>query len=419
MRRLLLLVWISFGWIDGCGPAASPPSATPAPKATTRVTNPEVAWSEDGQFISWRSTDSEHVFVARSKDLVPLRTLKTFQPAFAGNWLALADENGVRIERPEDGSLVATTKGHDQPLLVTRSSLAEIEENRVRLISRATGAERSVAAKLCPPRTELRGLTPAAIAGDKIALDVECASIGADPCTGARGNCESRAESTALFDGMNGTFTELGASFWAQVDVVSFSPDGETIAIVGQAHTDTLFFFDARTGRVRRSLKPARANESLGYYGCGTWAYNSETFYLVASSGVYAFAARTGARTAFTAAGEGSKVRIPTPCTVRLVGDRLVVSAAPSVVIRLRVPNLDAADEHETKSSGGEMLLSPDGHWVAVRDDAHALVDAKTWQTIAPLPKTGSAVFDPTSTFLAVGRTVFQAESGQAIGTLQ
>ncbi|HVH47082.1 MAG TPA: hypothetical protein VM925_32285 [Labilithrix sp.] len=46
-------------------------------------------------------------------------------------------------------------------------------------------------------------------------------------------------------------------------------------------------------------------------------------------------------------------------------------------------------------------------------------MDAKTWQTIVPLPKTGSAVFDPTSTFLAVGRTVFQAELGQAIGTLE
>lgn len=403
-------------------PAKARPSAPP-PKpdaaGALAAVAPDVAWSEDGKWIVWRSS-ADHALVARTTDFVPVHTIdNSFRVGFAGNWLFVNDGTWTHFAKPEDGAAVTGVMESFAASIVTRSSVVVLDTSKPRTISRANAAEAALPiAKSCPATDDLSGITTAASARDLVAVDVQCQTRGAKPCTGARGNCESGASSAVIVDAARATTTKLAAGFWAGTDVVAFSPDAEKLLVASQSGVSAELL-DAKTGKPLRRLEvfpPKSAGQGIG---CAAWAPDSAALYIVTQTGVVGFSARSGQRVARAEHPRFDGFNLS--CTAKVVDGFLVTTVSSDALVRFRLPKLDAPEEYLHPSESNLPFFSDDGRFIVLSGaKGTSLFDVHTW-TAKPLEDFAVELpsFDPTSSFLALDRSIWDLRASRRVATLR
>jgi hypothetical protein len=408
---------------DGGGGAADMPPDPPS-------------WSADGQWIMWQN-DNDHL-IARTTDFKPVRKIADVVSAtFVGNMIlynGMDDTTDVGHFETPDGSkkhvLKKAVVGANSQVTTRDFVILLLPNGPPSIVAfKDPSSETTVPiAKLCPPRTDLNSLTAPSIAHDAnlITFDVQCHAQGAPPCTGARGNCESRADSAIILDAAHGgAVTKLASGFWGLADVVRFSPDGSKLAVMMQAGR-ALKLIDSKTGSQIKSMNLAPIESGMGVW-CGEWSPDGIELAAVVGKSLAMVSTRTGiARKPI----EHPKVsELATGCSLKFVGTDFLIFHALTTLVRFRLPKLDApvdfdGDFQRRGQRGEDMLMSvttmtPDGRAVIFSNTHRATVlDTTTW-TATDLPDgIGGVSVDPQSRHVAIGRGIWQLHPLKRVATL-
>jgi hypothetical protein len=219
-----------------------------------------------------------------------------------------------------------------------------------------------------------------------------------------------------VFDAARGTTTPLPTPFWGLADVVAFSPDGAKLAVVSGQFSSDVNVLEAKTGRLARRIRISPPNEGGSGAGCAAWAPDSDTLYVVTGKTIAGLSTRSGARTARVE--HPRLAEAPSRCTAKVSHGTLLILQS-SLVLRLRLPALDAPTEHAFPFEGSLPDIAPDGQSVVLSDDKGAsILDTSTWSLRSLPGASGAARYAPTSALVAIGLGVWDVHTAGRIATL-
>jgi len=248
-----------------------------------------------------------------------------------------------------------------------------------------------------------------AIERNLLAVDVECHRQGAPACTGARGNCESRADKAVVIDAARGTVTNLATGFWAGADTVRFSPDGTKLAVMHQSGREAELF-DPTTGALIKRVAFVPQGAGLGI-GCAAWATDGATLFGSIGSTIAA-ASTTGAKAKTV---EHPKISSPIFCEMKAIDKDVLLFKTMNTLVRFRLPLLDAPADYDGEIVGAattDGTMSPDGRIVIFSAGTEASIfDVATWTATKIIKAEGPISFSPTSTHVAIGRGVWELKA--------